>query len=55
MASPVCTEMSRTPKKEQKQARKSSLSSFHNRKAALQSISPITADIIIAARIRFGV
>ena len=34
MARPSGTEMKRTPKKEQKQAMKSSLSTFHNLSAA---------------------
>lgn len=47
--------MKMTPKKAPMQAKKSSLSILHMRIAASISIRPRTADIMMAARIAFGV
>lgn len=52
---PISTETKTTPKKAPMQAAKSSLSIFHMRTAASKSIRPRTADIMIAARMAFGV
>lgn len=55
IARPISTDANKTPKKAPVQARKSILSTFQISRALLRSISPGTAERIIAARIAFGV
>lgn len=55
ISNPISTEAKITPKKAPTQAMKSSLSIFHIKIAASQSIRPITADIMMAERMAFGV
>lgn len=52
---PISTEAKTTPKKAPMQAMKSNLSIFHIKIAALKSIRPMTADIMIDERMAFGV
>lgn len=52
---PISTDAKITPKKAPMQATKSNLSIFHMRIAAWKSIRLITADIMMAARMAFGV
>lgn len=52
---PISTEAKTTPKKAPMHATKSNLSIFHIKIAASMSIRPSTADIMMAARIAFGV
>lgn len=55
IARPISTEENNTPKKAPAQARKSILSTFQISYAFLKSISPGTAERIIAASIALGV
>ena len=52
---PISTVAKTTPRKAPRHATKSNLSIFHIKIAAGTSISPTTADIMMAARIAFGV
>lgn len=53
--SPISTEAKTTPKNAPMQATKSNLSIFHIKIAALQSTRLMTAEIMIVARMAFGV
>lgn len=52
---PISTETKKTPKKAPKVARKSNLSIFHISHAALKSTKEMTAEMMMAARMVFGV
>lgn len=52
---PISADINSTPRKAPKHAIKSILSIFQIAHAALKSTSPDTAEVIIAARIAFGV